>query len=209
MPELLIGIGLLACAAAVVWQTLAIPVSPMYSKVGPTVFPYITMPGLPVLALLLIVAALSGGWQPEEEKDTPTDWKAMGFVAAGLVANVVLIQPLGFTAASVVMFVLICYGFGSRHPLRDALIGLILALAAYFGFARALGVNIGAGFIENDAERGHQRDHRHGEGLKRWKPSTHSPTDFRSPSRRSTSCGACSARRSARRSACCPASGRR
>ncbi|TIV44463.1 MAG: tripartite tricarboxylate transporter TctB family protein, partial [Mesorhizobium sp.] len=65
------------------------------------------------------------------------------------VANLVLIQPLGFTAASVIMFVLICHGFGSRHPLRDVLLGLILALAAYFGFARALGVNIGAGFIEN------------------------------------------------------------
>ncbi|BCG92901.1 tripartite tricarboxylate transporter TctB family protein [Mesorhizobium sp. 131-2-1] len=149
VPELLIGVGLLACAAAVAWQTLAIPVSPLYSKVGPTVFPYITMAGMVVLSLLLIVAALRGGWQPEEEKETPTDWKAMGFVAAGLVANLVLIQPLGFTAASVIMFVLICYGFGSRNPLRDALLGLILALAAYFGFARALGVNIGAGFVEN------------------------------------------------------------
>ncbi|PDQ17814.1 tricarboxylic transporter [Mesorhizobium sanjuanii] len=149
VPELLIGIGLLACAAAVAWQTLAIPVSPLYSKVGPTVFPYITMAGMVILSLLLILAALRGGWQPEEEKETPTDWKAMGFVVAGLVANLLLIRPLGFTAASVIMFVLICHGFGSRHPLRDALLGLILALAAYFGFARALGVNIGAGFIEN------------------------------------------------------------
>lgn len=149
MPEFLIGLGLLACAAVVLWQTLAIPVSPMYSKVGPTVFPYMTMAGLALLAVLLIVAAARGGWQPADEKDTPTDWKAMGFVAAGLVANVVLIQPLGFTAASVVMFVLICFGFGSRRPLRDALIALVLALAAYFGFARALGVNIGAGIIEN------------------------------------------------------------
>lgn len=149
MPELMIGLGLLGCAAVTLWQTLAIPVSPMYSKVGPTVFPYMTTAGLAVLALLLIVAAVRGGWQPQEEKETPTDWKAMGFVAAGLVANVVLIQPLGFTAASVVMFVLVCFGFGSRHPLRDALIALVLALAAYFGFARALGVNIGAGYIEN------------------------------------------------------------
>lgn len=149
IPELLIGVGLLACAAAVAWQSLAIPVSPLYSKVGPRVFPYITMAGMVVLSLLLILAALRGGWQPEEEKETPTDWKAMGFVAVGLVANLVLIRPLGFTAASAIMFVLICYGFGSKRPLRDALLGLILALAAYFGFARALGVNIGAGFIEN------------------------------------------------------------
>ncbi|AZO51002.1 MAG: tripartite tricarboxylate transporter TctB family protein [Mesorhizobium sp.] len=149
IPELLIGVGLLACAAAVAWQTLAIPVSPLYSKVGPRVFPYITMAGMVILSLLLIVAALRGGWQPDEEKETPTDWKSMGFVVAGLVANLSLIHPLGFTAASVIMFVLVCYGFGSRSPLRDALLGLILALAAYFGFARALGVNIGAGFVEN------------------------------------------------------------
>ncbi|TIP76561.1 MAG: tripartite tricarboxylate transporter TctB family protein, partial [Mesorhizobium sp.] len=35
VPELLIGIGLFACAGAVAWQTLSIPVSPLYSKVGP------------------------------------------------------------------------------------------------------------------------------------------------------------------------------
>jgi putative tricarboxylic transport membrane protein len=149
MPELLIGFGLAACAAAVFWQTWTMPVSPMYSKVGPTVFPYMTATGLAVLAVLLLVAAARGGWQPDDEKETPTDWRALGFVAAGLIANVLLIQPLGFTAAAVVMFVLVCHGFGSRHPLRDALIALVLALAAYFGFARALGVNIGAGVIEN------------------------------------------------------------
>ncbi len=149
MPELLLGIGFLACAGAVLWQTLVIPVSPLYSKVGPKVFPYITFGGMLVLALLLIWAAIRGGWQPQEEKETPTDWRSMGFVVAGLVTNLVLIQPLGFTFASVVMFVLVCYGFGSRHPIRDALIGLVLALAAYFGFAKALGVNIGAGIVEN------------------------------------------------------------
>src|SRR5687768_9060046 len=148
-PEFLIGLGLLAVAAAVLWQTWTMPVSPMYSKVGPTVFPYMTAAGLAVLAVLLLVAAARGGWQPDDEKGTPTDWKALGFVAAGLIANVLLIQPLGFTAAAVVMFVLVCHGFGSRHPLRDGLIALVLALAAYFGFARALGVNIGAGVIGN------------------------------------------------------------
>lgn len=149
LPEFLVGVGLFAVAAAVLWQTLAIPVSPMYSKVGPRVFPYMTAGGLALLGALLVVAASRGGWQPDEEKETPTDWKAMGLVAAGLLANVLLIQPLGFTAASVVMFVLVCLGFGSRRPLRDGLIALVLALAAYFGFARALGVNIGAGLIEN------------------------------------------------------------
>lgn len=151
IPELLIGIGTLAAAGAVLWQTLEIPVSPLYSKVGPTVFPYITAGGMLALAVLLVVAAIQGGWQPDEEKETPTDWRSMIFVVAGLLANLFLIQPLGFTAASVIMFVLVCYGFGSRHTVRDFITGLILSLAAYFGFAKALGVNIGGGYVENFA----------------------------------------------------------
>ena len=147
--EALIGLGLLLFAGLTLWQTLSIPVSPMYAQVGPRVFPYITTAGLALFAVLLLVQAARGGWQPEEEKEIVLDWRAVVFVTAGLVANVALIGPLGFSAASTAMFVLVAHGFGSRRPLRDAAIGLTLALAAYFGFARALGVNIGAGLIEN------------------------------------------------------------
>ncbi|WP_188409213.1 tripartite tricarboxylate transporter TctB family protein [Agaricicola taiwanensis] len=149
LPELSIALGLMACAGIAIWQVVAIPVSPMYSKVGPTVFPYMTSAGLVLLSLLLLISAVRGGWQPQEEKDTAVHWRSVLFVAAGLLANVVLIKPLGFTAASVVLFVLVCHGFGSRRPGRDALIGLVLSLAVYFGFAKALGVSIGSGFIEN------------------------------------------------------------
>ena len=145
----MIGVGLLACAAVVLWQTLVIPVSPLYSKVGPTVFPYITAIGLALLSPFCSSSqALRGGWQPEDEKETPIDWKAIGFVVAGLVANVVLIKPLGFTRGSSCCSFWSRYGFGSRKPLARCAIGLVLALAAYFGFAKALGVNIGAGVIE-------------------------------------------------------------
>ncbi len=121
----------------------------MYAKVGPTIFPYIAVTGLVCLSLLLILKAVTGGWQDAEEKEVALDWRAFCFVVAGLLANVSLIDVLGFSAASTAMFVLITYGFGSRSPLRDAAIGLAVALTAYFGFAKLLGVNIGAGVIEN------------------------------------------------------------
>ena len=148
-PELLIGAGALLFAVLVFAQTRAIPVSPLYSKVGPTVFPYLMVAGLGVLAVLLLVQGVRGGWQDPDEAAVAPDWRAFGFVGAGLLANVSLIGTLGFTAASTLMFVLVAYGFGSRRPLRDGGIGLALALAAYFGFAKALGVNIGAGVVEN------------------------------------------------------------
>ena len=44
------------------------------------------------------------------------------------------------------MFVLIAHGFGSRSTAaRRRRSASSLALVAYFGFAKALGVNIGAG----------------------------------------------------------------
>jgi putative tricarboxylic transport membrane protein len=147
-PEVAIGVGLLAFAAIVLYQIYQIPVSPLYAKVGPRVLPFMTAGGLAILALLLILAGLRGGWQPEEEKAIPPDWRAIGFVVAGLILNVLLIGPLGFTAASTILFVLVAYGFGSRQVLRNAALGFAVSLAAYFGFARALGVNIGAGIVE-------------------------------------------------------------
>lgn len=147
--EFLIAIGMIAFAIVVLWQTRAIPVSPLYSKVGPTVAPTLTWMGMLALGLGLLAAAFRGGWQPEEEKETPIDRPALGLVAAGLLANISLITVAGFTIASVVMFVLIARGFGSRAVLRDAGIALALALVAYFGFAGLLGINIGGGLVEN------------------------------------------------------------
>jgi len=149
LPEMALSIAILLVAGIIAWQTSLMAVSPLYAKVGPTVFPYLTAAGLMVLALSLLWTALRGGWQDEEEKSTPPEWRSIAYVAAGLVANVALIGRVGFTAASVVMFSLIARGFGSRRPARDAGCGLLLALAAYFGFAKMLGVNIGGGVVEN------------------------------------------------------------
>lgn len=148
LPETLISAGLLAFALTVLWQTSRIPVSPLYAKVGPTVLPYMVTGGLVILSGCLLAAAARGGWQPADEREQALDWRGVAVVAVGLVLNVLLIEPLGFTAASTLLFVLVAYGFGSRRTVRDALMGLTLALVAYFGFAQALGMNIGAGYVE-------------------------------------------------------------
>jgi putative tricarboxylic transport membrane protein len=148
VPETVLGLGVCIVALIAAWQAYLIPVSPLYAKIGPTVFPYMGSALLLILGALLVWQGIQGGWQPMDEKDVPLDWRALGAVGAGLVANVVLIGPLGFTLASTVMFTLVAWGFGSRAPWRDAPIGFVLALTAYFGFAGALGVNIGMGPFE-------------------------------------------------------------
>jgi tripartite tricarboxylate transporter TctB family protein len=147
--ETIIAAGVLVLAAVILWQTAIIPVSPIYAKVGPTIVPYITALGLAVLGLLLLYSALKGGWQPEEEKEITPDRPALLWVIAGLALNVLLITYAGFTIASVVLFVCVARGFSSKAILRDAGIGAAFALIAYFGFAQTLGINIGAGILEN------------------------------------------------------------
>jgi len=151
--ELIVALGVLLLAAVVFWQTFAIPISPIYAKVGPTVMPLIAAAGLGLLSLALLASALRGGWQSEEERQTRPDWLALAWVAGGLALNVILIGPAGFTLASVVMFVCVARAFGSRAPMRDALIAAVFALVAYFGFAKTLGINIGSGFVEEALDR--------------------------------------------------------
>jgi putative tricarboxylic transport membrane protein len=151
--EAVIGAGVLALAAVMLWQTLVIPVSPIYAQVGPTVVPIITALALGMLGILLLIAAWQGGWQPEEEREFTPDRGALAWVAAGLVLNVLLIGSAGFTVASVVLFVCVARGFGSKAIVRDTLIAAAFALVAYFGFAQTLGINIGSGIVENAIER--------------------------------------------------------
>jgi putative tricarboxylic transport membrane protein len=151
--ETIIGASVLVLAIVIFWQTMTIPVSPIYAKVGPTVFPMITALGLALLGVLLLFAALTGGWRTEEEKNVTPDRPALLWIAAGLVLNVLLISNAGFTIASVILFVCVARGFGSKAIMRDAAIGAAFALVAYFGFAQTLGINIGAGIVETAIER--------------------------------------------------------
>jgi putative tricarboxylic transport membrane protein len=151
--ELVVALGVLVLAIVVFWQTFAIPISPIYAKVGPTVMPVIAAAGLGLLSLALLVSAFRGGWQSQEERETRPDYMSLAWVVAGLALNVLLIDAAGFTVASVVMFVCVARAFGSRAPLRDALIAAVFALVAYFGFAKTLGINIGGGIVEGALEQ--------------------------------------------------------
>ena len=150
--EIALALGMLCLSSVVLWQTLEIPVSPIYARVGPSVSPMITAAGLGLLSLALLVSALRGGWQTDEEKEYTPDRVALSWLVVGMLANILLIGPAGFTIASVVMFTLTARAFGSLRIFRDAALGFAFSLLAYIGFARALGINIGAGPLERGLE---------------------------------------------------------
>jgi putative tricarboxylic transport membrane protein len=150
--ELTVATGVLVLALVILWQAWSIPVSPIYAKVGPTLVPLLSGFGLLLFGVALLVSALRGGWQTDEERAVTPDRLAFGWVLAGLALNVLTIGPLGFTLASILLFVCVTKGFGSKNMPRDAAIGAAFALIAYLGFAKTLNINIGSGVIENGVE---------------------------------------------------------
>ncbi|MGQ0662744.1 MAG: tripartite tricarboxylate transporter TctB family protein [Pseudomonadota bacterium] len=144
--QALMAAGVIALAVLVGYQTLAIPVTPLYARIGPKVFPGMVAAGLLALGLLLLWQARSGSWG-EIEEDGPPDWRALGWVGLGLAVNLALIKPLGFILASTLMFCCVARAFGSRRPVRDGVVALAVSTAAFVGFDRVLGISIGAGIL--------------------------------------------------------------
>ena len=133
------------------WQALVIPTSPIYAQVGPKLVPWLIAAAMLALGALLSASALRGGWSRdlEDAQDRPSpNLRALGLMVAGLLANLLLIGPFGFTIAATAQFMLVAAAFGSRAHPRNAVIAFVVALSAYTLFVKALGVNIGAGVIE-------------------------------------------------------------
>jgi putative tricarboxylic transport membrane protein len=150
-PDLAAGLFVLLLGALCLWQASVIPTTPIYAQVGPKFVPYLVGGLVALIGAGLVAQALRGGWsaEMEEVRDAPpTNWRALGLVGAGLLANLLLIEWLGFVFAATIQFALVSAGFGSRHLVRDLLIGLAVTLAAFLAFDKLLGVNIGAGILE-------------------------------------------------------------
>jgi len=146
--HLSVGVGVLVLAALSAWQSAAIPAAGLLNIVGPTVAGWFVTIFLALCGIGLVMAALRGGWI-DLAREEAVQWGSLGLVLLGLVVNILLIEWAGFIIASTAMFPLVARGFGSRAPLRDALIGFVLSCVSYVGFDRVLGYKIGTGFIEN------------------------------------------------------------
>ncbi len=59
-----------------------------------------------------------------------------------------LIRPAGFVVASAALFLVSTVAMGSRSYLRNALIGIVLAVIVYYVFDDWLGVRLPAGWLD-------------------------------------------------------------
>ncbi|TKV62091.1 tripartite tricarboxylate transporter TctB family protein [Nakamurella flava] len=77
-----------------------------------------------------------------------TDWRAVLTVVGSFVALVVLLVPAGWILSAAILFWGVAYAFGSRRPIFDISIALVMSSAIQLIFGVALGLNLPAGFLE-------------------------------------------------------------
>lgn len=153
LPDALFALAGIALGAFVLWQTLSLEVAPSYAQISPQLFGLIVGIGLCVCSAVLLVNALRGERaEPAAEEDSdpnaPTDWRAMALIAAGIAAQIMSIQWLGFIIASSLLFTLTARGFRLKQRFTwgslalDAGIALALSSLAFYGFTAGLGIEL-------------------------------------------------------------------
>jgi putative tricarboxylic transport membrane protein len=142
--ELVIALCVLALAVFLAVDTSAIGVQ-TYGRIGPRVFPIIVTVMMGVLGVALFFQALTGRWQATEIKTHRA--RPIGYLAFGLLLDILLIQRAGFVVASTILFVCVARSFESRRPLRDLIAGLILATVSFLLFTKILLLDLPAGSL--------------------------------------------------------------
>ena len=74
-------------------------------------------------------------------------WRAIGLVTAGVVADLALMEHLGFILASIGLFWLTARAFDAEHPVRDAVCAVALSFLTYFLFGHLLDLPLPSGVL--------------------------------------------------------------
>jgi putative tricarboxylic transport membrane protein len=121
--------------------------------VGPKFFPLVIGAAALVLAVVLAVAIPRGSKGEADagediDPEAPGDWRTVGLLVALFVAMILLVNPLGWVITSALFFAGAATVLGSKHYVRNVVIGVILALASFYAFYSGLGIPLPAGILD-------------------------------------------------------------
>lgn len=152
--ELLVAAGMIILGIVVLIYTQDIRVT-RATTVSPRLVPQIIGVGALLIGAWYIIDIIrtphdiSGGEDSEDvDIDAPTDWTALIIIGIALTIFAFIVEPLGFSLASAVMFFITSFAMGSRKYVLNALLGLVLGVAVFLVFDTWLGVRLPAGWLD-------------------------------------------------------------
>ncbi|WP_319433430.1 tripartite tricarboxylate transporter TctB family protein [Mycobacterium sp. RTGN5] len=121
--------------------------------VGPKFFPLIIGGAALALAVILAVAIPRGSMGEADagediDPEAPGDWRTVGLLIGLFVAMILLVNPVGWVIMSALFFAGAATVLGSRHYVRNVVIGVVLALASFYAFYSGLGIPLPAGILD-------------------------------------------------------------
>lgn len=133
--------GLVLVTLGVVALTQVWVIRGDWSVSGPRFVPLVVCSAWVVLAALY-VAQTARSAEPGEGFDrTPL------YLIATLIGYAYVVIPLGYILSTALSFVLTTRILGSRSPVRDVVVGVLLAIALYFGFTSLLSIRLPRGVL--------------------------------------------------------------
>jgi putative tricarboxylic transport membrane protein len=134
----------------------AMSISDGFAKVdpvGPRLFPLAIGIGLILLAVVLAIAIPRGSRGEADagediDPDMTSDWRTVGMLIALFVATIVLVNPLGWTITGGLFFAGAATVLGSKHYIRNILIGAVLGIVSFYAFYSGLGIPLPAGILD-------------------------------------------------------------
>lgn len=140
-----IALGLACLGALLIWQGAVIPDKGGYAGIGSGAAPTAVGAGLILLALGHVATGMRSTALPHPHQN----WGAVAWVLLGLLAQLFLLKPLGFTIASALLFTCTARAMGYKKFHIAFPAGLVLAFVVYGTFDQLLKLNLPAGFIEH------------------------------------------------------------
>lgn len=121
--------------------------------VGPKFFPMIIGVAALVLAVILAIAIPRGSKGEADagediDPEAPGDWRTVGLLIALFVAMILLVNLLGWVIMSALFFAGAATILGSKHYVRNLVVGIVLALASFYAFYSGLGIPLPAGILD-------------------------------------------------------------
>ena len=108
-------------------------------------YPLVVLAGLLIFACLAVVHVRTHPAAVDVQE--PVRWAPIGWLAAGILAYLLLAERGGFVVASAALFWFTARAFDSRRPYRDAAFSIVISVSAFLLFARVLQLSLPAGIL--------------------------------------------------------------
>ncbi|WP_331376715.1 tripartite tricarboxylate transporter TctB family protein [Sinorhizobium chiapasense] len=141
---LIIAAVLAVIAGLIFWDVSRLSGLAGYSQVGPTTVPYAIAFCLIGLALWTAIEGLRGDFAEREHQEFgPVLW-----IVGGLAAQMLLLNTLGFSIATGILFAMTARGFGKRMLWLTVPVGIAFSFIVWLVFAKLLQLSLPAGPLE-------------------------------------------------------------